>query len=258
MMNLRRLQTASSRKRLIVSCLLVVFLILTGSYILWSKQIWSQYTPTYTAWHHDIKSTVDEIVRLPATNVAERAMVNSRLKALSNQISTKQKNICTPHTLVQWQSGLMKSLAQARTACVEKIAPLGEFQKQLTVVMAYNDDDQKLAKIISSVPPANELNESEWLSQPGLWGKTAGAIATLSVSDAFKPTQQQAIKMTTAVKDAWEAVLAAHQVKDKAKYIAAVEALGKSYDGLDQIAVSSEATVAALARTLEDRHQKAF
>ncbi len=79
MRHLKSLHTTISRKQLIVCALLVGVLLAMGGYALWSKQIWSEYTPGYTAWRTEIKSTADSLLKLSVTTTKERVAFNAQL-----------------------------------------------------------------------------------------------------------------------------------------------------------------------------------
>ena len=257
-MNLRRLRTSASRRRIIAIGILVLLLIALGSYILWSRQIWSQYTPSYVAWQTEVKAAADKIVTLPLVTDDDRKTFNTQLNALSVRINEKKVAICNVNPAVQWQSAFMQSLKQARASCQASAAEVSEFNNQLSAIVAFNDDDRKLAEILQNVSRGTEVNEEAWPKQVEAWNGAIRSTRELTPTEDFKPVQQRAVEKMTAVKVAWEGLIAAHQAKDKAKYTAAVAAVGVSYDNLDDITTASEAAVTALAKDLQSRYQAAF
>lgn len=222
-----------------------------GSYILWSKQIWAQFTPSYIQWHQSIKADIDRITALPISTNKEQDVVVARLTDVSNKINTEQRTVCTVNSLVQWQQKMVAVLNDAHVACQKMIASTAEFQKRLAIVIAYSKDDQVLAKIITSVPQSGELADDSWEKQVTAWGDAMKAAEKMSVSDAFKPMQQLAIKHMTATKAAWQEVIAAHQAKDKSKYLAAHSTLASAIDGFNEISVTSQQTFTKLSSELE-------
>jgi hypothetical protein len=257
-MNLPRFQTATPRNRLIVGCVLLILLVGLGSYVLWSKQVWSQYTPSYTAWRTELKTAVDRAIKLPVTTKMERVEATKHFKILAESMSDKQETVCVTNPLVQWQGQFMKSLNEDRMACGVVAANVKEFHKRLLAVVAYSDDDQELAKILSTISQPEGLNEDALPEQSHTWNAAIETVKKMSVSEDFKPTQQRAVEKMTSLKMAWEALNAAHQAKDKTKYMVALAAVGASYDGLDEITTTTEATLANLAKGLQVGYQKAF
>lgn len=159
---------------------------------------------------------------------------------------------------MQWQSKIIASLEQARKACQATYGDIQAFRSQLSIITVHTDDDQKLADILRQAPQAAELNEDGLVQQISAWNSVIDSLNKMSPSATFKPVHQEAVKKTTGIKAGWEEVVAAHQAKDKAKYTAAVAALGDSYDELDALTTIGESSIATLAADLQNKYQLTF
>jgi hypothetical protein len=237
----------------ILLCILVI-----GTYILWSKQVWGQYTPTYVQWHQAIQANVSTAVALPATNAKEQDVVFAQFKDIMRQIDAKQSTLCTINPLIHWQQQVINSLKDMETTCQQKVAAIVMFKSQLKKVIDYNNDDQNLARILTAIPKADELADDTWVKQVEVWDGAVKATEKLAISDNFKATRQLAVEQMTAIKTAWQEVIAAHQAKDKQKYITAQATLATAIDGLDEIAVASEKATIALSNDLGKAANSAF
>lgn len=246
----------SKKALLIMSAIL--FVVAVGSYTLWSRHTWAQYTPRHTQWHQAIKSDVGKVIELPVASEKDQDALLVRLESLSRRISSEQASMCEVPAVVSWQQRFIAGYRDMQTACGKMVAGVALFQKQLTTVTTYIADDRKLAVISAKAVPPSEASDDVWGAQVELWGRVADEVKHLSVSAAFKPTQQVAVERMTAVKAAWQELIAAHQLKDKVKYVAAQSALGASYDGLDTITLDDTKHLSALTDELSAAYLKAF
>jgi hypothetical protein len=255
MMRLSRLRQMRSKKYLIIASL-VLAAFLVGGYILWSKQVWAQYTDIYVKWHQELNTEIKAVSGLPTTTVKEQDALLDRLDGMSQRISSQQAALCATTPLVQWQQRVISAYESAQNDCQKKMTAVVSFQKQLDSVIAYIKNDQELAKILATATPAGELADGVWGDQVSMWSKAIDSTGKLAVSAAFKPTQQQALDRMTAVKVAWQELIAAHQLKDKAKYVEAQNTLGASYDGLNSIMVDSEKRLLVLSSSLNSAYER--
>lgn len=246
------------KKRFIIVGSLLSVIIATGVYVLWSKQVWDDYQPSYTQWHQSIKDDTDKAVALPAASVEERTTALVALKKVTQQIGISQDKVCVMHPLVQWQQKLIAKLDEAQIACRKEVDKTTTFKTSLNAIVLYIEDDQELAKIMMAIPQPDEVADDNWEKQVIAWDGAIKSTEKLSVSDSFKPTQQLAIAQMTKMKAAWQGVIAAHQAKDKAAYLTAQGALASAIDELDMIATTSQKTVADLSRQLEAASDATF
>lgn len=254
MMRLSHLRSLHSKPHLlIIGGVLGVLLI--GGYIVWSQHTWAQVTPASIQWHQGVRDDLNKIIALPTTNVKEQDVVATKLTMLSSRIDMEQQTVCVVIPVMQWQQKIISAFNDIRMTCEKKVASTVAFQKQLVRVIAYNKDDQALTKIIASVPQAGELADDTWEKQVIAWGDAIKATEKLVITNDFKPTQQLALKQMNAVKVAWQEVIAAHQAKDKQKYLAVQTVLASAIDGFDDVAVTSQQTFAKLSSGLEKASQ---
>lgn len=258
MIHLSRLRSLRSKKRLVSILSATVFLLAIAGYIFWSKQAWAQLTPASTQWHQGVKADVDQVVTLPAANEAERDALTRRLLGISQKIDRDEDTICSVNRMAQWQRQVVPSLKDTQRACEDRLGRTTELRKEIDDVLAYVKDEQALAKLISTAPQAGELADGSWEKQMVGWESTAKAAEKMTVSDSFRPTQQVAVKRLASVKVAWQEVIAAHQAKDKQKYLAAQNALASAIDSLNEVATVSQQTFTRLAGELEAAALKAL
>lgn len=258
LMRLARLRPLRLKKRHIVIGGVLLLILVLGTYTLWSKQVWGQYKPSYMQWHQTVQASVGDAVALPVTNAKEQDIVFAKFKDVMRQIDAKQSTICTINPLIHWQQQIINSLKDAEVVCRQKATTVVAFKSQLKKVIDYNDDDQNLAKILVAIPKADELANDTWAKQAEAWDGAVKATEKLAISDDFKATRQLAVKQMTAMKMAWQEVIAAHQAKDKQKYVTAQATLATAIDGLDEITVASEKATVALSNDLEKATNSAF
>lgn len=257
MMRLSRLKSLASKKRLIIIGVIVLALSV-GGYILWSKHVWAQYAASSTQWHQGIKSDITTLTELPVASSKDENALLVRIKQVSQRIASDQASICDVNPLVGWQRQFIEGYGSAISACQKMSANVTLFQKRLTVTADYMKDDLALAKIMTTVNPPGELAEDTWDKQVAIWAEAVKATGDLSVSPAFKPTQQRAVEKMTAIKAAWQELVAANQLKDKTKYLDAQNKLGTAYDGLNDVRTDSEKSLTSVTDSLSDAYDKSF
>jgi hypothetical protein len=236
-----------------VAIALSVLLILIGvvSYGLWSKQTWDAYQPTYTQRHQAIIADVTAITTAKATTDKERRDVLTSLKKLTEKIQTTDQTVCHTHPLIAWQVKISNELNAAQSSCAAMVSKVTRLEAPLKKVTTYTKNDNELAAILATVPQSSELADDAWDKQVSIWQDAGKAMEKLSVSSEFTPVKQLATAKTLSVRDAWQAVIAAHQAKDKSKYLAAQGDLARALDALNEITVLSEKELQPLRTELE-------
>lgn len=240
-----------SKKRLVIFVGIFLVLVLAVAYTLWSKQTWDAYRPTYTQQEQDIKTDLTTVATAKVTTAEERTKVLAHLVTLTDKIATTDQAVCHIHPFLAWQAKLGKALAAAQADCSAMVSRVAQLQAPLKKVTTYTKNDNELAAILAGIPQTGELADDTWDKQVLLWQDCASAIDKLSVGTDFVPVKQSALTKVSAVRDAWQAVIAAHQAKDKAKYVAAQGGLAQSLDGLNEISVTSEKELSGLVKELE-------
>jgi hypothetical protein len=251
MISLSRLRPLRSKKHVIILVGSVLVLISAGSYVLWSKQVWDAYQPTYTQWHQTLKTDIAALAEAPTASPDDRKAVLSSFERVTKQADVANQTLCQIHPAVAWQANIWHNLQAVRTDCATTVASAAKLGDPFQKVTTYIQDDNKLAAIITTAPQSSELADDAWEAQVTAWQKMTTDIESTSASAAFAPVKKLAVTQVTAVKDAWQAVITAHQAKDKAKYLAAQDSLAHALDGLSEITVMSEKELQPLTIELE-------
>lgn len=245
-------------KRLVVItvCAFVVTAVL--GYAAWSKQQWGQYQPAYKAHQAAIQTSLDSLKSRTVATVMDKTKVRTNLVEVSRQIDAHSKGDCRVNTLVAWQAAVVKSLQQEQEQCRAQMAKIGALNESLKRIITFLNNDEVVAKEFTKVPPTDELADPTWQAQLNNWKSINQAIKKQSVSADYKPIQQLAVERTAAVAAAWQAIIVAHEAKDKQKYTSAQADLGQAYDELDRISIETTKVVAELAKVVEEKYQTAF
>lgn len=259
MMCLSLLRPLRTKKRLIVSISILLVGLLVIGYMAWSAREWSQLIPRYTQWHQGVKATINDTLALPTGTSAEKDRVITALKGVSDTITTDRRTICSVSPLILWQQAIVSAHKAAHATCQQKLSDVDVLQKRLMAVVAYNENDRDLATTIAvAAPSTNDLAENAWTQQTSAWTDAVGVVSDMSVVDSFESTQRVALAQMTAIKTAWQEIVASHEAKDKQKYLAAQNALAIAIDGLDEVSLTSQQAFLKLASELESTSQKAF
>jgi hypothetical protein len=245
-------------KRLMVVVFSVLVVVAGFTYVVWSKQQWDQYQPAYTTQQASIKTSIDKLAAASAVTDAEKKSIRESLQETSRLVGKTQATMCQVNPLMAWQESLVASLRKEREQCQQQAAKLGDFSIQLQKSVAFLQNDAAITKLFSGVAQPDEVADTAWGTQVTAWQATGAAIEKLTVSQDFKPVKQLAIQKVAAVATAWQGVVAAHEAKDKQKYLAAQAELSKAYDGLDEVAVKVTEDISTLASDTQESYQAAF
>lgn len=251
MISLPRMRLLRSKKRIAVLVAMLVVVISIGCYGLWSKQTWDAYQPAYMQQHQNLKNDINKLVQAPTATPEDRTAILKGLESVSRQTDVSSQRQCQVSPVVAWQAKVWRNLEAAQDNCATTMTSATKLGSPLQKVTAYIQDDNKLAAILATAPQSGELADSTWEAQVASWQKMITDIEGTTVSPAFVSVKTLAATRTTAVKDAWQAVIAAHQAKDKAKYLAAQDDLARALDELNEITITSEKELTPLTTELE-------
>ncbi|MET0980113.1 MAG: hypothetical protein ABWX90_02555 [Candidatus Saccharimonadales bacterium] len=249
-MRLRRLRSLHPKKLVIILTCVLLVVIGVSVYAFWSKSVWDAYQPSYINQHQNLKNDINKLVKAPTTTSDDRKVVLSGLEHASQQTDMSSQTMCRVHSAVAWQTKVWRNLESAQAACVETMTNLSKIGSPLQKATAYIKDDNKLAAILAAVPQSGELADDAWQSQIDSWQKAETEASAMTVSPAFSPVKKLAVSQLSAVKAAWQAVVAAHQAKDKTKYLAAQDNLATALDELNEIPILSEKELGGLTEEL--------
>lgn len=252
----RRL-SALSRKQLLMIGGGVLLVCLVG-YIVWSKQVWSDYQTHYTQWQQAVGTDAKKAATLPTGTSNERAKVVVAFDDVARRIATTSQGVCEVNPFIRWQEAVMADLKAKRSSCQTMAKKVVDLQSPLMETSAYLKADASLSDILSGIPQAEELSDADFEKQYTAWSTATDATGKLTAPDAFKPVQQLAFKQVSAVKVAWQALIAANQAKDKKRYLAAQGSLATALDGLDEVSLMSQKSFLAISVKLKTASAIAF
>lgn len=246
-----------SAHRLAIGIITVVVLLL-GAYGLWSKHIWDNYETNYNVWHSSTQAKINAALGLPAATNKQRSAKLATLKKTSDAITAAKGSLCGVNGLVGWQ-GFIGALHNRQEACQKLLDTSVTFNEKLKAATGYLDNEQALARVISAIPASKpQLAEGDWEAQATAWHEAAAKIDTLAVSANFVPTKQTAQTATKKIEAAWQEVIAAHKVKDKARYLKAQSQLADSYATLHAMTETSTQKLKLLLDPLQTAYKQAF
>lgn len=254
----RLTQLRPNRRGVIIGSL--VLLVGVGvSYALWSKGVWSDYEPSHTQWRQSIKAEVDQAVALPVKTAKEREAALSAHQGVIQRIATTHQIQCAVPAAVAWQMRFIESLQALEATCRASVRDVVQFKAAHEQVTTYLKDDVAIAKIITTIPQPTELADSHWSQQIETWNTMIQKTTDLTVSKPFESTKGALIARMSAIRSAWQKVIAASDARDKTAYMAAQSALAAAHDGLNELIMEDNAdTLDALLKPLPGAYDKAF
>lgn len=245
----------AAHKRIIFIVGIGIAALAIGLYVVWSVTIWGGYVSSYEGWKKDARQVVDQALALPSTSREERVR---KLEALKNISDRVEKATCDVHILLRWQD-VFGNLKQHEVTCQKHVEALREFMAAAKKFSFYLENEQKLAMIVSAAIGTQEkLVDTSWAAQLAAWQKAMQDIDGLSAIAEFRPVKQAALQGVKGVSDSWQAVLAAHEAKDKAKYIQAQAQLAGAYATLSTLKTVSSQQFGQEVASLQKAYAAAF
>lgn len=230
-------------------------LLLFGGVVVWSVLSWQDYEQKYTSWHSALRVRTDEVLALPAKTTQDRDKKGSSLATLRTTIG-EGAGICARYQIIHWQQ-FIPEVKKRIDHCHEVIEKTDRFGVDMSAALDYLGAEQSLTKILSK-GSATKLEESAWKQQPQIWSEVEKQIMSLEVPDNFKPIRQLAAVKSKAVREAWQALVASNDAKDRAKYEEAGNQLSAAYDAFGEVSDMSEKTFLPLVTALEKSYSRAF
>ncbi len=248
-------QPSSKRRWLIIGGIGLLVVALIAAYIILSQRYWGGYQADASARVDTIKGAVDAALKMTGGSEAEREKKLAAFESVGATLG--DTTICDVPMMYQWQ-GLLdqpKSLTQACRLQQEKLAA---FQSQLHVMTTHLRGEVELAKLLATLPSADEVDDVKWGEIHKQWQSAMAAVAAAKVPESLTPVKQLAQQKLEAVTKSWQALLEAHEAKDRAKYEAALAELTTAYGALGEISTLSEASLAGLTKQLSASYNSAF
>ena len=260
MMKLSRpsLNLLKHHKRLVVSTVCAFVVVALLGYAAWSKQQWNGYQPSYRAHQATIQASLDALTSQPVATVTDKTKLRTDLAEVSRQIDARSKKDCQVNPLVAWQAAVVKSLQQEQDQCRAQMAKVAALNEPLKRTIAFLGTDEAVAKEFAKLSSADELADTAWQAQLDSWQSINKAIQKQSVASDYEPIQKLATDKTSAVVMAWQAIIAAHEAKDKQAFTSAQAELGRAYDELDTISIETAKVMAELAKAVDVKYRAAF
>jgi hypothetical protein len=245
-------------KKAVIITLCGLILIAVATYGFWSRQQWTQYQPVYTSQYETVKTSLNKLTTVAIATDKDKELALRQLRTTSQSIDKTHATLCDISPFVVWQESVIISLKKQREQCYEQQSKLADLSQQVKRTVRFIEDDNVTAKLLQGLPQVDEVADTAWQGQVATWQAKSQEIAKQTVGQDFKPAQQLAVQKTAAVAAAWQAVVAAHDAKDKQKYVASQADLAVAYDGLDEIAVKTAQVIELLAKAVDKEYQTAF
>lgn len=246
-------------KRTIIMSSVLLFILVAVGYGLWSKSVWAEYEPSYTQWRQSVKTDVDRAVALPIKTAKEREAALTAHQEVVQRVTTTHQAQCDVPAWVGWQMRFIDSLQARQATCRAELDKVVQFKSALERVIAYLKDDVAIAKIIATIPQPDELADAEWPQQVETWGVIIQKTTNLTVSESFEPTKIELLARMSAIRTAWQKVIAASDANDRAAYVDAQKTLAAAYDDINELIMEGHTdSLTELLQPLPAAYNKAF
>lgn len=245
------------RKWLIVGT--VTFLaVLALAYVLYSMQAWRGYERDYIAWQATTKSELTSVLSLPATSPKEREQKLSKLESIVADLKAQKSKVCSDDSLIGWQA-FFQGVDTVKKQCHSVSSKIDGVVVELGVIISYLTNEHTFATSLAklSTQPA-QPDEKTWDQVAGTWRKFGVDVAAMKVDASFESTKKVAVTVVTGVDTAWQELLAAHSVKDKARFVKARSGLAVAYAALTTITTENDKQVASLDKKLTKAYSAVF
>lgn len=230
-------------------------LILVAGFIIWSVVSWQSYERQYVTWHVTLKAKADDALVLPAKTVAEREKKLASLSALRTSAEEGGHN-CGSYGLLHWQQ-FVPLVKQRMDNCRRVTEGVKQFGAALKLNIDYIVSERNMTKIMTT-NITKKVEEAGVVQQPQYWSDVLKKLNAQTPSKQFESVIQLAKTKTTTLQQSWQALVAASEVKDRAKYETAIAQLTTTYESMREIADLSEKTFLPLAVATEKSYQQAF
>lgn len=243
------------RKWWIIGGVSTLLLIAIGGFVAWSSISWQAYEKNYNAWRTDLQAASDKAFGLQAGDAAAKDKKMAAFRDVQT-IFERGRAQCGEYSVLHWQQ-FIASVRGLLERCQQQVQKSQAFSRDLQAVVSYLQSEQNIAKTFE-LGKVEKLDETGWKQQPQTWTEIKNALAKQRGDGSFKETQLKAIEKADQLQQAWGALVAAHEAKDRAKYEEAQGKLAGHYDSLSEIAAVSEKYFQPLVTALIGSYTKAF
>jgi hypothetical protein len=250
-----RIKRLFSSRRWVIGLIVTLLLLFASIYIWWSVSSWSGYENRYATFRQTEKKELQAALDMKTDTKDQRA---AKLSALATSVKKlpSDDSLCGISSLIGWQRILAGELKKREEACYKVQSNLIALRGSLDKVVEYLESEHALAKLLAVVPAGGEVSEAEWPKQAEAWTAVAKNIEGLQVSGEFDTVKTTTKSAVSAIVAAWNEVLAAHQAKDKARYLKATAALYTAFDGLETIPRSDTDKLRSLLQPVIEQYKK--
>lgn len=250
-----KLAVRFSRKTWIIIAIIVAVL-LTTAYILVSIRVWDDLSKNNERSYYAVQKELNAALDLPVTSDIERV---KKLTALQQAVSLMEKKMsnCMAPDLFRWQQSV-GSNNESITKCQSNTAKFKEVKEKLSKIISHFKNEQELSLQITTLVKTKAAAETDWPGIAQQWKDAQTVLQKRTVTPSFRATRELAVKKIEAIHASWVALVAANQVKDRAKYEEAVTAISSSYQSLNDISKVSIKDLQPVIKSFESSYAKAF
>lgn len=239
----------------VVGVLVLAILGVIGAYIWWSQSSWAAYERKYIGLRRDIDSKLTAVFSLQSDTSQQRQEKTANLAKFISDIDAMGDSFCHQNALVGWQRAFSQYKTQEES-CKGVVVATKALNDQLKIAVTYLQQEQALAKQLAATPSQTEVAEGEFEQQLTTWRGVYDGIKNANASSEFEPVKQAALGTIGGIVKSWEEIIAAHQAKDKARYIKAIQTLAAAYDGLQTISSISTPHLTEVAKRTKEAYDK--
>ena len=238
----------------IVGVGIAIFLGSAGVYIWWSQSSWDAYEKKYIGIRQEIDTKLTRTFSLQSDTSDERQQKINQLASLAADIEKIDDSFCRQNVLIGWQVAYGEHRTQ-EDSCKALLGGVRVFNDQLKPTVEYLQQEQFLAKQLSTTPTQAEVSEGDYEGQLVAWREMHEKVKNSSADANFEPVKQVAVDTIGGIVESWGEVIAAHQAKDKPRYLKATQALAAAYDSLQTISSTSSTRLAEVAARLKQAYK---
>src|SRR5664279_1642218 len=235
------------RKPIIIGGIVLLVLVVIGSYVWWSLSNWTAVTSRSAALQQSVHNKFDSALSISSQDKAKKL---AAFTAVGQEITSKQ-GICDTPRLVNWQHNL-EMFKIRENDCRADIVRLNTLNTRLSDITNYLHDEQVLAGLIVTASGGQaEIDEANLPEAANKWHTLSDKLKTLKVSSGFEAVLKRTITEVSHMDACWQEVIAGHTAKDRTRFEKAKDELSKAYGSFKDIVQLDNATSAPIIKQLE-------
>lgn len=210
-----------------------LFACLLIAYSMWSKSAWDK-----VAYSSKVKASVIAQVEMAfalPTNSGEEREAKKEALAKVIQVAAGSNDLCFIPEMITWQQ-VINNLEVQKQRCNENKDKIQQLEQNLQPVLLFLQDDANVAKALSGLQTQkSEIAEGEFTAIAALWNNTTQDVSSVMVSEHFAPVKESLVTSLQAGSAKWREMLAAHEAKDKGRFVKAQQEIAVAYDHLFEV-----------------------